>query len=66
MTLDWSVVWRNAGALVDGTELTVALAVLTMLIAVPGGIVLALMRLSGSRVLSGASAALSSCSATCR
>jgi polar amino acid transport system permease protein len=56
MNLDWSVVWHNAGALVEGTELTVALAVLTMLIAVPGGIVLALMRLSGSRLLSGASA----------
>ncbi len=56
MTLDWSVVWRNAGVLAEGTELTVALAVLTMVIAVPGGIVLALMRLSGSRLLSGASA----------
>ena len=56
MTLDWSVVWRNAGALAEGTELTVALAVLTMVIAVPGGIVLALMRLSRSRLLSGASA----------
>jgi His/Glu/Gln/Arg/opine family amino acid ABC transporter permease subunit len=56
MNLDWSVVWRNAGALVEGTELTVALAVLTMAIAVPGGIVLALMRLSRSRLLSGASA----------
>ena len=56
MNLDWSVVWRNAGALAEGTELTVALAVLTMAIALPGGIVLALMRLSGSRLLSGASA----------
>ncbi|HLB97480.1 MAG TPA: amino acid ABC transporter permease [Acetobacteraceae bacterium] len=56
MNLDWSVVWRNAGALAEGTELTVALAVLTMAIAVPGGIVLALMRMSGSRLLSGASA----------
>jgi polar amino acid transport system permease protein len=56
MNLDWPVVWRNAGALADGAELTVALAVLTMLIAVPGGIVLALMRLSRSRILSGASA----------
>ena len=52
MNLDWSVVWRNAGALAEGTELTVALAVLTMAIAIPGGIVLALMRLSRSRVLS--------------
>jgi len=50
------VVWHNAGALAEGTELTVALAVLTMAIAVPVGIVLALMRLSGSRLLSGASA----------
>jgi His/Glu/Gln/Arg/opine family amino acid ABC transporter permease subunit len=56
MNLDWSVVWRNTGALAEGTELTVTLAVLTMVIAVPGGIVLALMRLSGSRLLSGASA----------
>jgi polar amino acid transport system permease protein len=56
MNLDWSVVWRNAGVLAEGTELTVALAVLTMVIAVPGGIVLALMRLSGSRLLAGASA----------
>jgi His/Glu/Gln/Arg/opine family amino acid ABC transporter permease subunit len=56
MNLDWSVVWRNAGALAEGTGLTVALAVLTMAIAVPGGIMLALMRLSGSRLLSGASA----------
>jgi His/Glu/Gln/Arg/opine family amino acid ABC transporter permease subunit len=56
MNLDWSVVWRNAGALAEGTELTVALAVLTMVIAVPGGIMLALMRLSRSRLLSGASA----------
>ncbi len=56
MNLDWSVVWRNAGALAEGTELTVALAVLTMAIAVPGGIVLALMRLSSSRLLSAASA----------
>jgi His/Glu/Gln/Arg/opine family amino acid ABC transporter permease subunit len=56
MNLNWSVVWRNAGALAEGTELTVALAVLTMAIAVPGGIVLALMRLSRSRLLSAASA----------
>jgi His/Glu/Gln/Arg/opine family amino acid ABC transporter permease subunit len=56
MNLDWSVVWRNAGALAEGTELTVVLAVLTMAIAVPGGIVLALMRLSRSRLLSAASA----------
>jgi len=57
MTFDWSVVWRNAGALLQGVELTVLLAVTTMLISIPGGIVLALMRLSHVRALSAASAA---------
>jgi His/Glu/Gln/Arg/opine family amino acid ABC transporter permease subunit len=57
MRLDWSVVWQNAPALAEGTLLTVALTVLTMLIAVPAGIVLAMMRLSGLRLLSGTSAA---------
>jgi len=56
MNLDWSVVWANAGPLAQGTALTVVLAVATMAIAIPGGILLALMRLSGSRLLSGASA----------
>jgi polar amino acid transport system permease protein len=56
MNFDWSVVWRNADALVEGTELTILLAVTTMAIAIPGGILLALMRLSGVRALSSASA----------
>ena len=56
MNFDWSVVWRNADALVEGTKLTIMLAVTTMAIAIPGGIVLALMRLSGVRALSAASA----------
>jgi His/Glu/Gln/Arg/opine family amino acid ABC transporter permease subunit len=56
MHLDWSVVWNNAPALAEGTLLTIVLTVLTMLIAVPAGILLALMRLSRARVLSGASA----------
>ena len=56
MRLDWSVVWQSRDALAQGTLLTVALAVVTMLIAIPGGILLALMRLSRFRVLSVASA----------
>lgn len=56
MKLDWSVVWSNAPALAHGTALTILLTVLTMLIAVPGGILLALMRLSRSRLLAAASA----------
>lgn len=55
MRFDWSVVPAHAGALLAGTEVTVFLAIATMLIAVPGGIVLALMRLSGSRILAGTS-----------
>ncbi len=57
MNFDWSVVWRNADALLEGVELTVLLAVTTMAISIPGGIVLALMRLSNVRVMSAASAA---------
>jgi His/Glu/Gln/Arg/opine family amino acid ABC transporter permease subunit len=56
MNFDWSVVWRNADALVEGTELTILLAATTMAIAIPGGILLALMRLSGVRALSSTSA----------
>jgi polar amino acid transport system permease protein len=56
MNFDWSVVWRNADVLVEGTELTILLAVTTMVIAIPGGVLLALMRLSGVRALSSASA----------
>lgn len=56
MTLDWNVVWQHRGELAQGAGLTVLLTVLTMAVAVPGGIVLALMRLSRWRLLSGASA----------
>lgn len=56
MTFDWSVVWQHAGELAQGTELTILLAVVTMLLAIPGGILLALLRLSGSRMLAAASA----------
>lgn len=56
MTYDWAVVWENAALLWKGTQVTILLAVMTMAIAIPGGIVLALMRLSGIRVLSIASA----------
>ena len=52
MTFDWLVVWNNIGALLDGVKVTIFLAVATMAIAVPGGILLAVMRMSGIRVLS--------------
>jgi His/Glu/Gln/Arg/opine family amino acid ABC transporter permease subunit len=56
MNLDWGIVWRSRDALVEGTLMTVLLAVLTMLIAVPGGVLLAFMRLSPIRPVSLASA----------
>jgi polar amino acid transport system permease protein len=56
MNLDWNVVWQHRGELLDGAMLTVLLTFLTMLFAIPAGIVLALMRLSQSKPLSAASA----------
>jgi His/Glu/Gln/Arg/opine family amino acid ABC transporter permease subunit len=55
MTLDWNVVWEHRGALAHGTLITVVLTVATMAIAIPGGILLALMRLSSFRILRTAS-----------
>jgi His/Glu/Gln/Arg/opine family amino acid ABC transporter permease subunit len=55
MTFDWSVIWTHREALLEGAALTVGLTVLTMLLAVPGGIVLALMRLSSNKLLQSAS-----------
>jgi len=55
MNLDWSVVWNHRDELLHGAMLTVLLTVLTMLVAVPAGIVLALMRLSNSKALAAAS-----------
>ena len=57
MNFDWNVIWTHRGALWDGALMTVGLTVLTMLLAVPGGIVLALMRLSSNKLLSSASLA---------
>ena len=45
MTLDWSVVWQHRDALVAATGTTILLTVATMAIAVPGGIVVAVLRL---------------------
>lgn len=55
MNLDWGVVWQHRNELAGGVTLTVLLTVLTMVVAIPGGIVLALMRLSRSSLLSWAS-----------
>ncbi|MDM0024364.1 amino acid ABC transporter permease [Variovorax saccharolyticus] len=57
MQFDWSVIWTHRETLLHGAALTVGLTVVTMLLAVPGGIVLALMRLSSNRLLSNVSLA---------
>ena len=57
MNFDWNVIWTHRAALLEGAAMTIGLTVVTMLLAVPGGIVLALMRLSSNKVLSGASLA---------
>jgi His/Glu/Gln/Arg/opine family amino acid ABC transporter permease subunit len=46
VTFDWSVVWDNRERLLEGAYLTVLLTATTMAIALPGGLVLALLRLS--------------------
>jgi His/Glu/Gln/Arg/opine family amino acid ABC transporter permease subunit len=46
MTLDWSVVWEHREQFLAGTWMTILLTVLTMVFALPGGLVLALLRLS--------------------
>ena len=54
MTLDWSVVWDNRDRLLAGAGMTVVLAVVTMALALPGGLILAFLRLSPYRVVRGA------------
>jgi len=45
LTFDWSVVWQHRDALAAGTLTTILLTVATMAIAVPCGIVVAILRL---------------------
>jgi His/Glu/Gln/Arg/opine family amino acid ABC transporter permease subunit len=54
MTFHWSVVWQHADRFLDGAILTVELTVLTMLLSIPGGLILAFLRLSRWRMIRGA------------
>jgi His/Glu/Gln/Arg/opine family amino acid ABC transporter permease subunit len=47
VSFDWSVVWQHRDALLAGTATTILLTVLTMLIAVPCGMIVATLRLYG-------------------
>ncbi len=57
MNFDWNVIWTHRSALLEGAAMTVGLTVVTMLLAVPGGILLALMRLSSNKLLNNVSLA---------
>jgi polar amino acid transport system permease protein len=47
VTFDWTVVWQHRDALLAGTATTIFLTVATMAIAVPCGIVIAVLRMYG-------------------
>jgi len=51
MNFDWNVIWTHRSDLLEGAAMTVGLTVVTMLLAVPGGILLALMRLSSNTLI---------------
>lgn len=53
MTFDWSVIWTNLPRFGEGALMTIWLAVVTMALAIPGGLILAFMRLSGIRLIAG-------------
>lgn len=57
MTFDWNIVWSSLPRLLDGAWMTIWLSVVTMLLAVPGGLMLALLRLSGIKPLAMAATA---------
>lgn len=46
MTFDWSVVWSSLPLLLQGAAVTVMLTAVTMALAIPGGLVLAGLRLA--------------------
>ena len=57
MTFDWNIVWSSLPALLDGAWMTIWLSIVTMLLAIPGGLALALLRLSGIKPLAMAATA---------
>lgn len=57
MTLDWGVVWEHRDRFLDGAVMTMVLTVLTMAIAVPGGLLLAALRMSPVKIVERAATA---------
>lgn len=52
MIFQWNVIWENLPRFLDGALMTIWLSVATMAIAIPGGLVLAFMRLSRFHLIS--------------
>ena len=52
MTFQWHVIWESLPRLLDGAVMTIWLSVVTMLIAIPGGLLLAFMRMSRFKAIS--------------
>ncbi|MCC2651751.1 MAG: polar amino acid transporter permease [Microvirga sp.] len=57
MNFQWSIVWESLPRLLDGAWMTVWLTFATMTLAIPGGLVLALMRLSPVTLISASATA---------
>jgi polar amino acid transport system permease protein len=57
MTFNWSVIWEHGDRFLDGAILTVELTLLTMILSIPGGLILAFLRLSRWRAIRGAATA---------
>jgi His/Glu/Gln/Arg/opine family amino acid ABC transporter permease subunit len=57
MTFDWSVVWQYRDSFLAGAWLTVVLTVSTMALAIPGGLLLAVLRLTPWRPVNAAAMA---------
>jgi len=53
MTFQWSVIWENWPLFLDGALMTIMLTVVTMALALPGGLILAFLRMSPFRIVRG-------------
>ena len=51
MTMHWDVVWENWPRFMEGAGVTILLTVVTMAISIPGGLILAFLRLSRFRMV---------------
>lgn len=52
MKFEWSVIWDHSDQFLAGAEMTILLTVLTMALAIPGGLILAFLRLVPVRLVS--------------